>query len=114
MNKKGISLVALVITIIVLIILTAAVIITGVNAPQNAQSAVANYNDQVVQDAVTIYVLNYIADHATSASVPTVATAVATIYTADAWTANAAADLGVAATTLANYTVGTDGKVAKK
>ena len=60
MNKKGISLVALVITIIVLIILTGAVIMTGLNAPSNASSAVAAYNTTVVQDAVTIYIMNYI------------------------------------------------------
>ena len=58
MNKKGISLVALVITIIVLIILTAAVVITGLKTPANAEQAVRNYSTTVVQDAVTIYVMN--------------------------------------------------------
>ena len=58
MNKKGISLVALVITIIVLIILTAAVVITGINVPANAEKAVKDYNLTVVQDAVTLYVMN--------------------------------------------------------
>ena len=57
-SKKGISLVALVITIIVLIILTAAVVITGINTPANAEKAVRDYNMTVVQDAVTLYVMN--------------------------------------------------------
>ncbi len=114
MNKKGISLVALVITIIVLIILTAAVIITGVNAPQNAQSAVTAYNLQVVQDAVTIYVMNYIADNAQAASVPTVATALATVYNTGTkvWTSDAATKLGVSADALKTCIVDATGKVA--
>ncbi|MDD4066563.1 MAG: hypothetical protein PHH22_01135 [Clostridia bacterium] len=49
--KKGISLVALIITIIVLIILTAAVVITGVNAPKNEQLAVFLNNISTVQEA---------------------------------------------------------------
>ena len=56
-SKKGISLVALVITIIVLIVLTAAVVITGVNVPSNADYAVKMYNKTVVQDAVTLYIM---------------------------------------------------------
>ncbi len=119
MNKKGISLVALVITIIVLIILTAAVIITGVNAPQNAQSAVADYNLQVVQDAVTIYVMNHIANNATASSVPTVADAVAiltgtsvtTDTAATAFASSAAAALGIGSTD--GYKVDGKGKVTK-
>ena len=114
MNKKGISLVALVITIIVLIILTAAVIITGVNAPQNAQSAVTAYNLQVVQDAVTIYVMNYIADNATTSTVPTVATALATVYNTGTkvWTSDAATKLGVSADALKACVVDATGKVS--
>ncbi|MDD4066684.1 MAG: hypothetical protein PHH22_01745 [Clostridia bacterium] len=64
--KKGISLVALIITIIVLIILTAAVVITGVNTPQNAQLAVFLNNITTVQEAVNIKMLNNMAKYATT------------------------------------------------
>ena len=60
MNKKGISLVALVITIIVLIILTAAVVVTGINTPQNTEYAIKMYNQSMVQDAVTLYIMTAI------------------------------------------------------
>ena len=56
--RKGISLVALIITIIVLIILTAAVVITGVNTPQNAQLAVFLNNISTVQEAINLKMLN--------------------------------------------------------
>ncbi|MDD4066538.1 MAG: bacterial Ig-like domain-containing protein [Clostridia bacterium] len=56
--KKGISLVALIITIIVLIILTAAVVITGVNTPENAQLAVFMNNISTLQEAVTLKMMN--------------------------------------------------------
>ncbi len=59
--KKGISLVALIITIIVLIILTAAVVITGANTPENAQLAVWKNDVSAVQDAVTLCMLNNMA-----------------------------------------------------
>ena len=64
--RKGISLVALIITIIVLIILTAAVIITGVNTPQNAQLAVFLNNITTVQEAVNMKMLNNMAKYATT------------------------------------------------
>ncbi len=64
--KKGISLVALIITIIVLIILTAAVVITGVNTPQNAQLAVFLNNITTVQEAVNMKMLNNMAKYATT------------------------------------------------
>ena len=60
--KKGISLVALIITIIVLIILTAAVVMTGINTPQNAQLAVFKNNVSVVQEAITLKMLNNLTD----------------------------------------------------
>ena len=56
--KKGISLVALIITIIVLLILTAAVVITGVNTPENAQLAVFMNNISTIQEAVTLKMMN--------------------------------------------------------
>ncbi len=64
--KKGISLVALIITIIVLIILTAAVVITGVSTPQNAQLAVFLNNITTVQEAINLKMLNNMAKYATS------------------------------------------------
>ena len=64
--KKGISLVALIITIIVLIILTAAVVITGANTPENAQLAVWKNDVSAVQDAVTLCMLNNMAAAATN------------------------------------------------
>ena len=64
--KKGISLVALIITIIVLIILTAAVVITGVNTPQNAQLAVFLNNITTVQEAIDLKMLNNMAKYATT------------------------------------------------
>ncbi|MBE5821861.1 MAG: hypothetical protein E7311_04655 [Clostridiales bacterium] len=59
--KKGISLVALIITIIVLIILTAAVIWSSGDSPEQAKLAVF-YNDiSVIQEAVTTKTLtNYV------------------------------------------------------
>ena len=53
-ERKGISLVALVITIIVLVVLTGAVVITGVNVPQQGQLAVFKSNVSSIQDAVTL------------------------------------------------------------
>src|SRR5574344_2094057 len=67
--KKGISLVALIITIIVLIILTAAVVITGANTPENAQLAVWKNDISAVQDAVTLCMLNNMAAAATDVAV---------------------------------------------
>ena len=63
--KKGISLVALIITIIVLIILTAAVVITGANTPQNAQLAVFYSNITSVQESVTLKMMNNMSKYAT-------------------------------------------------
>ena len=89
MNKKGISLVALVITIIVLIILTGAVIMTGLNAPSNASEAVANYNTTVVQDAVTIYVMNYVVSDTSKTVMDAVNSLIAT---GDAFTSTESTD----------------------
>ena len=57
-SKKGISLVALVITIVVMIILSGAVVITGINVPQNAQLAVFHNNIGIMQEATTTKMLN--------------------------------------------------------
>ncbi len=59
--RKGISLVALVITIIVLIILAAAVMLTGADTPDTAKVAVFSNDAGNIQDAVTLYRLNYMA-----------------------------------------------------
>lgn len=60
--KKGISLVALIITIIVLIILTAAVIWSGADTPEQTKLSVF-YNDiSTLQDAVTLKILSNVAD----------------------------------------------------
>ena len=67
-SKKGISLVALVITIVVMIILSGAVIITGISVPQDAQLAVFKSNIATVQDAVTMKMLNNQIDNVTSAN----------------------------------------------
>ena len=91
MNKKGISLVALVITIIVLIILTAAVVITGINVPTNAEKAVRDYNLTVVQDAVTLYVMNNMFasieafNPSTSTNTSSIATILGNIYKNGSW-----------------------------
>ena len=61
-SRKGISLVALVITIIVLVMLTGAVVITGINVPQQGQLAVFKNNVSNVQDAVTLKMLNNMVD----------------------------------------------------
>ena len=71
-NKQGISLVALVITIIVLVILTAAVVITGINVPSEAKQAVELSDKATVQDAVTIYVMNEMIKSAESGTIKTV------------------------------------------
>jgi len=63
--RKGISLVALIITIIVLIVLTAAVILTGVNVPKNANLAVFLNNLSAVQEAVNLKMLNNMSKYAT-------------------------------------------------
>ena len=65
-SRKGISLVALVITIIVLVVLTGAVVITGVNVPQQGQLAVFKSNVGSIQDAVTLKMLNNMADKVSS------------------------------------------------
>ena len=61
-SKKGISLVALIITIIVLIILTGTVLLTGSNVPRNTEYAIKMNNQAVVQDAVTLYIMNSMLD----------------------------------------------------
>jgi type II secretory pathway pseudopilin PulG len=124
MNKKGISLVALVITIIVLIILTAAVVITGINVPANAEEAVANYNLTVVQDAVTIYAMNEMFNSisafapSTASQASTMADILADVYTSNSWTSNAPSLLGVSLTEAeldSLFTLDTaTGKVSKK
>jgi type II secretory pathway pseudopilin PulG len=62
-KKLGISLVSLVITIIILIILTGAVVIVGFNAPRDAQLAVFKSNVANVQDVVTVRMLNNVLEH---------------------------------------------------
>ena len=57
-NNKGISLVALIITIIVMVILTSAVVMVGINIPNNAQLVVFKTSVGNVQDAVTTKMLN--------------------------------------------------------
>lgn len=56
-SKKGISLVALIITIIVMVILTSAVVMVGKNVPQGAQLAVFKANVATLQEAVTMKML---------------------------------------------------------
>ena len=62
-KRKGISLVALVITIIVLVVLTGAVVITGINVPQQGQLAVFKNNTSSIQDAVTMKMLNNLVNY---------------------------------------------------
>ena len=56
-KRRGISLVALIVTIIVMIILTAAVVVTGINTPRNTEYAIKMHNQAMVQDAVTLYIM---------------------------------------------------------
>lgn len=58
MKRKGISLVALIITIIVLIVITGAVVLTGVKTPQNARLAIFYNNIATVQEAVSLKIVN--------------------------------------------------------
>ena len=99
LSKKGISLVALIITIIVLIVLTAAVVITGVNVPSNADYAVKMYNKTVVQDAVTTYIMNTILEGA-GEGVQTVEEIVGELYNVASkeWIDNANTKLGISLT----------------
>lgn len=60
--RKGISLVALVITIIVLIILTAAVFLTGADVPANAELSVFLNDVGNVQDAVVLQIAENLAN----------------------------------------------------
>ena len=62
--KKGISLVALIITIVVLIIITAAVVLTSVDTPQTAQLAVFYNNIATVQEAVRLQMNNNLTKYA--------------------------------------------------
>lgn len=98
-NRKGISLVALVITIIVIIILTAAVVITGVNVPSNAQDTVKMHNKATMQDAVTIYIMTSMLE-GTDEGVKEVKDIVAQLYdvTSKQWTENVDTKLGVTLT----------------
>ena len=64
MDRKGISLVALVITIIVLIILTGAVVINAINVPNNASITVFYNNIGTLQDVVTMKMLNNLTENA--------------------------------------------------
>ena len=63
-KKSGISLVALVITIIVLVILTGTVIMNGVNVPKQGQLAVFKNNVTIIQEAVTMKMLNNMIEYA--------------------------------------------------
>ena len=104
-NKKGISLVALVITIIVLIILTAAVVVTGINTPKNTEYAIKMHNQSAVQDAVTLYIMtsmldgmdNYDPSTAGSYTVKDVDDIVPELYNISTkqWTTNAVERLGI-------------------
>ena len=104
-NRKGISLVALVITIIVLIILTAAVVVTGINTPRNTEYAIKMHNQSAVQDAVTLYIMtsmldgmdNYDPSTAGSYTVKDVDDIVPELYNISSkqWTSNAATKLGI-------------------
>ena len=58
MNRRGISIVALIITTIVMVILTAAVLMVGVNVPNSASVAVFKASVGNVQDAVSIKMVN--------------------------------------------------------
>ena len=62
--KRGISLVALIITIIVLVILTGTVIMNAINIPSNANLTVFKTNVGSIQDAVTIKMLNNLTENA--------------------------------------------------
>ena len=104
-NRKGISLVALVITIIVLIILTAAVVVTGINTPRNTEYAIKMHNQSAVQDAVTLYIMtsmldgmdNYDPSTAGAYTVKDVDDIVPELYNISSkqWTSNAATKLGI-------------------
>ena len=73
LSKKGISLVALIITIIVMIILTAAVVVTGINTPRNTEYAIKMHNQAMVQDAVTLYIMTEMLNGITKVLYPAVA-----------------------------------------
>ena len=64
MGRKGISLVALVITIVVMVILAGTVIMTGMNAPDEAQLAVLDSNIQTVQEVVNLKMSSNTIKHA--------------------------------------------------
>ena len=57
-NKKGISLVALIITIIVLVILTGAVVMNAINVPSNTQKAVFYTNVATMQEAAAMQMMD--------------------------------------------------------
>ena len=109
-KRRGISLVALIVTIIVMIILTAAVVVTGINTPRNTEYAIKMHNQAVVQDAVTLYImtemLNGIDDYTVSSpagtKAPDVEEIVAQLYnvTTNKWV-------------VANTETGEKGAVAK-
>ena len=64
MSRKGISLVALVITIVVMMILAGTVIMTGINAPSEAHLAVLDNNIQTVQEVVNLKMSSNTIKHA--------------------------------------------------
>ena len=102
-RKAGISLVALIITIIVLIILTAAVIITGINTPENNEYAVKMHNKATLQDAVTLYVMtemlnnidNFVVTSTGATKARDVADVVKDLYENGTWKEGANIKLGV-------------------
>ena len=105
-RKTGISLVALVITIIVLIILTAAVIIVGINTPENNEYAVKMHNKATLQDAVTLYVMtemlnnidNFVVTSTGTTKARDVADVVKDLYENGTWKQGAELKLGVSMT----------------
>lgn len=138
-SKKGISLIVLVITIIVIIILAAAVLLTlnNNNPIENANTAVTESDKSEIQSAVTIMMSSIMADVANSVTlVPASDGAiVGTKFqitgstsefvkkgTSGKWEIGTsteaysitADDLGINATTLANYTIDANGKVSSK
>lgn len=122
--RKGISLVALVITIIVLIILAAAVMLTGANTPGTAKVAVFLNDAGNIQDAVTIYRLNHMAEYqgvlpelTDPATIESTTTAAVTIDEVKYY--NFASDvdlneLGLQGVDLSKWALSENGKVAHK
>lgn len=65
-NRKGISLVALIVTIIVLIVLTTAIVLNGNNVPKNARLAVFFNDVTSIQEAINLKMINNLSKYADS------------------------------------------------